>query len=302
MNGEGRTKKMTTLLEIKNLSIAYDDNIHAVNNIDMDVGHKEIIGIVGESGSGKSTLIRSLINLLPPNAAVASGTMTFNGRNLLQYNNEAWRQLRGNDMAMIFQNPGAYLNPVTKVGRQFIESIRNHRSLTKKEAAIKAIQTLKKMNLKDPEQIMGAYPFQLSGGMKQRVAIAMAIAMEPLLILADEPTSALDVKTQAQIIHELSDLRSEFDTSIIMVTHNICSAAHLADRLMVMYRGKVVEFDQTDIVINHPKNDYTRTLIDSIPNLKGNGLCPICEGSYATCLVDDLLADFFYKKPKAPIS
>ena len=260
---------MGNLVEIDDLTIAYDQDIKAVNRVSLDVGHREIIGIVGESGSGKTTLIRSLINLLPPNASVVSGTIRFNGNNLMDYGKEQWRQLRGGDIAMIFQNPGSFLNPIIKVGRQFVESIRNHRPLTRKTAEIKAVQVLEKMDLKDPERVMDAYPFQLSGGMKQRVAIAMAVAMEPPLILADEPTSALDVKTQAQIIRELSALRQTFDTAIVMVTHNICCAAHMADRIMVMYRGRLVESGMTESVIFRPKKEYTRQLLSAVASLKG---------------------------------
>jgi len=266
---------MKNLLTVNDLNISYDGGTPALKGIDVSLGHKEILGIVGESGSGKTTLIRSLINLLPANTSINSHTMRFNGKDLGLLSKEQWRQLRGNEIAMIFQNPGSYLNPNLKIGRQFVESIRNKQPLSKKEAQEKAINTLGRMHLNDPEWIMNAYPFQLSGGMQQRVAIAMTIVMEPLLILADEPTSALDVKTQAQIVRELIALRENFDTSIIMVTHNICCSAHTADRLMVMRKGKVVECDQTTSVLKNPEQEYTRQLLAAIPILKGAKSSPL---------------------------
>ncbi len=266
---------MKNLLTVNELSISYDGGTPALQGIDISIDHKEILGIVGESGSGKTTLIRSLINLLPAKTSINAPTMRFNGKDLGALSKEQWRRLRGNEIAMIFQNPGSYLNPNIKIGRQFVESIRNKQPRSKKEAQQKAIKTLGRMHLNDPEWIMTAYPFQLSGGMQQRVAIAMTIVMEPLLILADEPTSALDVKTQAQIVRELVALRENFDTSIIMVTHNICCSAHTADRLMVMRKGKVVECDLTTNVLKNPQREYTRQLLAAIPILKGAKSSPL---------------------------
>ncbi|WHH58674.1 ABC transporter ATP-binding protein [Petroclostridium sp. X23] len=260
---------MSGLLEIRSLTVKYDGDGNAIKNIDMTVDHKEIIGIVGESGCGKTTLIRSIIHLLSSNAKVVSGEIIFNGQDIIKYNKEQWRNLRGNEIAMVFQNPGSYLNPIIKIGKQFVQSIRNHRALSKREAIKKAKETLEKMHLRDCDRIMDSYPFQLSGGMKQRVAIAMAIAMEPKLILADEPTSALDVMTQVQIANELMALREDFHTSIIMVTHNIGCAAYMADRIMVMNKGEIVEFESKAQIIAQPKKEYTRNLLNAIPELKG---------------------------------
>ncbi|PAB60133.1 ABC transporter ATP-binding protein [Anaeromicrobium sediminis] len=260
---------MNKLLEVKKLSIKYNSEGNILNNINFDIGHKEIVGIVGESGSGKTTLVRTMINLLSPGAKVVSGEIMFQGKNIIEYNKEQWRNFRGNEVAMIFQNPSSYLNPILKIGKQFVESIRNHRDISKVEAIKKAKDTLEKMHLVDVDRVMNSYPFQLSGGMKQRVAIAMAIAMEPKLILADEPTSALDVITQTQIANELMDLRDKFHTSIILVTHNIGCAAYMADRIMVMKNGKVVEYDSKSKVIMNPEMEYTRELLAAIPELKG---------------------------------
>lgn len=269
---------MKNLLEITDLNISYNGGgSPAVAGINLNLAHREILGIVGESGSGKTTLIRALINLLPVGGALHSGTIRFNDQDLHSLNQEAWRQIRGNTIAMIFQNPGSYLNPIIKIGRQFVESIRNHREVSKNDAWNKAMETLERMHLNDPANIMKAYPFQLSGGMQQRVAIAMAMAMEPLLLLADEPTSALDVKTQAQIIRELLELREHFNTSIIMVTHNICCSAHMADRLMVMRHGEVVECNRTTEILMRPRQTYTQKLLASIPNLKVAEKAASCE-------------------------
>lgn len=260
---------MEKLLEVNSLSVLYDGRKKALHNISMDVGYNEVVAIVGESGCGKSTLIKTIFNLLPKNAAIESGEVIFNGQNMNALQAEQWRGIRGNDIAMIFQNPGSYMNPVMRIGNQFIESIRTHRKLSKAEAAELAENALEKMNLQEPDRIMRSYPFQLSGGMKQRVAISMALAMEPMLILADEPTSALDVVTQLKIMDECKALQQEVQSSIIWITHNIGTAAYMADRIIVMNNGEVVEAGNTHEVIHHPKMEYTKKLLDSIPRLKG---------------------------------
>lgn len=260
---------MGKLLEVNSLSVVYNEERQALHNITMDIKHNEVIAIVGESGCGKSTLIKSIFNLLPKNAVVESGEILFNGQNMYELQAEQWRQLRGNDIAMIFQNPGSYMNPVMRIGRQFVESIRTHRKLSKAEAVQMAERALEKMNLQEPERIMRSYPFQLSGGMKQRVAISMALCMEPQLILADEPTSALDVVTQLKIMDEFKALQKEVQSSIIWITHNIGTAAYMADRIIVMNEGEIVEAGEKDDIIYYPKMDYTKKLLDSIPQLKG---------------------------------
>lgn len=260
---------MNKLLEIRSLTVKYDGEKEILKDINMTVGHKEIVGIVGESGCGKTTLVRTIINLLSPDARVVSGEILFNGEDIRNYDKEQWRKLRGNEIAMIFQNPGTYINPTIKIGKQFVEAIRNHRDISKIQAIEKAKEVLEKMHLNDADRIMNAYPFQLSGGMKQRVAIAMVMAIEPKLILADEPTSALDVVTQVQITNELMALRDTFQTSIIMITHNIGCAAYMADRILVMDEGKIVEFDTKSNMINQPKTEYTRKLLNAVPKLRG---------------------------------
>ncbi|MCG8481742.1 MAG: ABC transporter ATP-binding protein [Clostridia bacterium] len=257
------------MIEIKSLTVKYDGEENIIENLNMAVGHKEIVGIVGESGSGKTTLIRAIINLLSSGGEIISGEIIFNGEDISKYSKEKWTNIRGNDICMIFQNPGSFLNPIKKIGAQFVESIRSHMDISKKEAIKKAEATLEKMRFDDSRRIMNAYPFQISGGMKQRVGIAMAVALEPKLILADEPTSALDVITQAQIIKELMELRNHYNTSIIMVTHNLGCAAYMADRIVVMNKGEIVEFDDKENIITNPQMDYTKQLLNAIPKLEG---------------------------------
>lgn len=260
---------MRKLLEVKSLTVYYPGEGNVIEDINLTIGYKEIIGIVGESGSGKTTLVRTIMNLLSPLAEIRSGEIHFEGKNIRHYNKEQWRSLRGNDMAMIFQNPGSYFNPIMRMGKQFVECIQSHKKLSKVEALDLAKETLVKMNLHETDRVMNAYPFQLSGGMKQRVAIAMALALEPKLICADEPTSALDVLTQKQIMDELMVLREHFHTSIIMVTHNMGGAAYMSDKMMVMRNGSVVEHDKTDKVMTQPSTIYTQELLAAIPHMKG---------------------------------
>ncbi|MEK3934472.1 ABC transporter ATP-binding protein [Sporosarcina sp. FSL W7-1349] len=261
---------MSKLLEVKSLTVAYDGGRKAIHNINLDIKQNEVIAIVGESGCGKSTLIKSIFHLLPSNANVEAGAILFNGEDLLTLNQKQWRHLRGNEITMIFQNPGSYMNPIMKIGKQFVESIRTHRNVSKAEAIKKAKAALVKMELPDTDRILNSYPFQLSGGMKQRVAISMALCMEPQLILADEPTSALDVVTQIQIMDEFLALKEEVQSSIIWITHNIGTAAYMADRIVVMHKGEIVEFDEKDHIISRPQKEYTRKLLDAIPELKGS--------------------------------
>lgn len=249
------------MLEIKNLTIKYEDKGEVVKRINLSVEKGEIIGIVGESGSGKSTLIKSIVGGLSSDSEIVSGTITFeNGNPILS---------RGKEIAMIFQDNRNTLNPIRKIGSQFVELIQEHSNLSKNEAREKAISMLKRMNLPDVENIMESYPHQLSGGMCQRVGIAMAMIFNPKLLLADEPTSALDATTQAQIVQELINLRDEYGTAIIIVTHNLGVAAYMSDRIFVMKNGAVVEEGITSQVIRDPQSEYTKLLISSVPELRG---------------------------------
>lgn len=258
------------VLEVKDLSIDYPGK-EAVKQVSFVVPENKIVAIVGESGSGKSTIVKAVINLLPSGGKITGGSILFNGKDLTKLSDGQMRGIRGKEMAMIFQDAGAYLNPRLKIGKQYLETILVHQSVSKSEATELAERMLRKMKLSDPERIMNFYPFQLSGGMKQRVAIAMAMSMEPKLLLADEPTSALDVTVQAQVVQEMMSLRDEFGTSIVIVTHNMGVASQMADYIAVMYNGELMEFGTRDQVINTPKSEYTRKLLSVVPELKETG-------------------------------
>ena len=256
------------LLKVSNLDISYSDK-PTVQNVNFNLEEGKILTIVGESGSGKTTVIRAILNLLPGGGKVSNGEIIFEDKNLLELNSSDWRKLRGKDISMIFQDSGNMLNPVRTIGNQFVEYIQVHSDLDKKGAYDMAIEKLTLMNLPNPENIMNSYTFELSGGMRQRVGIAMAITFQPKLLLADEPTSALDVTTQAQIVGELMFVTRGTGASMIMVTHNLGVASYLSDNLMVMSQGKVVEYGETSAVINNPQADYTKSLLAAVPEIGG---------------------------------
>lgn len=262
------------VLELRDLSITYRCSKTAAKNISFTVQEGEVLAIVGESGSGKSTLIRSIIGLLSTEGHISSGEILFCGQNMQQMSKEQLRRIRGEEMAMIFQNAGEYMNPRRKIGSQYMEVLKYHRPASKEENRNKAIMMLSKLKLPDPVRIMNSYPFQLSGGMKQRVAIAMAMSMEPKLLLADEPTSALDVTVQAQVVNEMLNMRREIGTAIIMVTHNMGVASHMADYIMVMQNGELKEFGTKEQVIERPEDDYTKHLLSVVPELEGEAVGP----------------------------
>ncbi len=257
------------MLEIKDLSIKYGKDRNIIENFSLTVNKGEIVTIAGESGSGKTTVIRAVMGALPSGGKVTGGSIVFDGENLLDYTVSQWRNLRGTKISMIFQDCGAALNPIQKIGTQYIRYIRLHSSMSKEEAWKLACEKLKSVNLYDTESIMDSFPHQLSGGMRQRVGIAMAVTFDTELLLADEPTSALDVTTQAQIVKQLMALRDEKQTSIVIVTHNIGVAAYMSDKIVVMQKGEVVDFGTRDEVINNPKSDYTKKLLASVPEMEG---------------------------------
>ena len=260
------------MLEIKDLTIQYGDKLPVVENFSLSLKKGEIITIVGESGSGKSTVLSSILGLLPNGGKIISGDIIYNGESMLSKSLNQWRELRGTEITMISQDSGGTLNPIRKIGKQFVEYIQTHSKMSAKEAEEKAKDMFSKVNLPEPEIIMKSYPHQLSGGMKQRVGIAMALTFHPKIILADEPTSALDVITQAQIVKEIMDLRKKFDTSIIMVTHNLGVAAYISDKIIVMQNGKIVDAGNKNEVIENPKSDYTKKLLAAVPEIGGERL------------------------------
>ncbi|MBC2852150.1 ABC transporter ATP-binding protein [Cetobacterium sp. 8H] len=249
------------MLRINDLTIQYGDKPPVVNNFNLRLKLGEIIGIVGESGSGKSTVIKSIIGALPSDAKLLHGDILFNETDL----KIKLDKKRGKDISIIFQDCRNTLNPIRKIGKQYIEYVQHHEKISKQKAKEKCIENLTKMNLSDPENIMNSYPYQLSGGMCQRVGIAIAMTFNPKILLADEPTSALDVTTQSQIIEELLTLRKLYGTSIIIVTHNIGVAAYISDKIIIMKKGNIIEHGDPNEIINSPKKNYTKLLLDSIP-------------------------------------
>lgn len=256
------------MLEIKDITISYGP-VATVPHFSMDLDQGEICSIVGESGSGKTTVIRAVLGLLAGGGKVTEGDILFEGKSLLKNTREEWRKLRGTDISMIFQDSGAMMNPTKKIGSAFVEYIRTHENISKKDAWDKGIEMLERMRLPSGDNIMRSYPFQLSGGMRQRVGIAMGMTYQPKLLLADEPTSALDVTTQAQIIRQFMELRDEYGTSIIVVTHNLGVAAYMADYLVVMKNGKIEDQGDRDHMLHHTENAYTKKLLDAVPSLGG---------------------------------
>ena len=257
------------MLEIKDLAVQYGNQAPTIEHFNLSMKKGEIISVVGESGSGKTTVIRAVLGALAGAGRVTSGDILFHGESLLKNSQSDWRKIRGSKMSMIFQDCGGTLNPIRKIGSQYVEYICTHESMAKKEAWNKAVSMLTKMRLPDAENIMNSYPYQLSGGMRQRVGIAMAMTFNPELLLADEPTSALDVTTQAQIVRQMMELRDDFGTGIIIVTHNIGVAAYMADQLIVMHHGKVVDHGTREEVLSNPTSDYTKKLLEAVPEMEG---------------------------------
>ena len=252
------------LLEVKDLNISYGDKL-TVSGVNLELNTGEIMSIVGESGSGKTTVIRAIMGCLPGRGHVSGGSITFDGRDMLKNTREDWRKISGREMSMIFQDSGNMINPIRRIGEQFADYILAHApQKSKAEAAEMAKDMLNKVRLPNPQNIMNSYPFELSGGMRQRVGIAMAMIFSPKLLLADEPTSALDVTTQAQIIRQIVDVRNEFGVAVILVTHNLGVASYVSNKLVVMKNGRVVENGKRE-VISDPQDAYTKELLAAVP-------------------------------------
>lgn len=261
------------VLEVNDLETIFhtrDGAVHAVNGVSFQIGEGELLGVVGESGSGKSVTMMSLMKLLPmPPAEVTNGEVLFQGRNVLNMSDSELRALRGGEIGFVFQDPMTSLNPVFTVGFQLIEPLREHLKLSKREAKKRAAELLTLVGIPSAADRLNDFPHQFSGGMRQRVMIAIALACDPKVLIADEPTTALDVTIQAQILELVKDLRRDLGMGIIWITHDLGVVAGIADRVMVMYGGQVVEHADTRELFRSPRHPYTRALMETIPALEG---------------------------------
>jgi oligopeptide/dipeptide ABC transporter ATP-binding protein len=264
-------EKMKPLLEVEGLKTHFftsDGVVRSVDGVDLIVGEGETVGVVGESGCGKSVTSLSVMRLIPsPPGKIVDGAIRFQGKDLAQVPESEMRSIRGNEIAMIFQDPMTSLNPVFTIGEQITETIRLHMKLDKKKAMERAVELLRQVGISRADQIVREYPHRLSGGMRQRVVIAMAMACNPKLLIADEPTTALDVTIQAQILDLMRSLKKEHGTSILMITHDLGVVAEMCERVIVMYGGKVVEEADVDTLFESPSHPYTKGLLQSIPSL-----------------------------------
>ena len=267
------SEKSPLVLEVDGLKTVFhtqEGTIHAVNGVSLHLRAGELVGIVGESGSGKSVTMMSLMKLLPePPAEIISGTVFLEGRDLLQLSAAELRRVRGAEIGFIFQDPMTSLNPVFNIGFQIMEPLREHLGLSKAVARGRAIELLELVGIPSPADRLGDYPHQFSGGMRQRVMIAIALACDPKVLIADEPTTALDVTIQAQIIELVKNLRQELGMGIIWITHDLGVIAGIADRVMVMYGGLVVEHASVADLYAQPRHPYTRALLETLPSLDG---------------------------------
>src|SRR5438477_3572213 len=258
------------LLEVKDLRTSFhteDGIVGAVDGVSFSVEKGQTLGIVGESGSGKSVTCLTIMGLNAKRNTISSGEATFKGQNLLTMSSHHLRDIRGNDIAMIFQDPMTSLNPVHRIGAQLVEAIQLHRDVSKKQARARALELLKAVGIPRPERRIDDYPHQFSGGMRQRVMIAMSLVNDPDLLIADEPTTALDVTTQAQILKLMTDLQQDFGSAIIMITHDLGVIAEIADDVVVMYAAKIAEHAPVDNLFKHPHHPYTWGLLGSLPRL-----------------------------------
>ncbi len=261
---------MSNLLEVKNLRTHFPTRaglVKSVDDVSFIIREGELLGLVGESGCGKSITALSIMRLISPPGKIVGGSIKFKGEELTTASEERLRAIRGDDIAMIFQDPMTSLNPVFTVGEQIAEALRLHRKMDKRQAWAAAIEAMKEVSIPSPERRASDYPHQLSGGMRQRVMIAMALACDPELLIADEPTTALDVTIQAQILELLDELRRSRKLAVLLITHDLGVVAEVADRVCVMYTGKIVEESSVDEIFENPKHPYTRGLLGSVPKL-----------------------------------
>ncbi len=264
----------SNILEVKNLNLSFKTKqgyIKALNNVNINIGKKEILGVVGESGCGKSTLSDSIIRLLSGNASIEEGEINFNNKDILKMSKDDMRKIRGKHISLITQNAMAALNPVRTIEKQFVETICAHKDITKEKAKEEAEEMLYKLNISQPKLVMKQFSFQLSGGMRQRIIIALSLLLKPKLIIADEPTTALDVTVQAGILKEMKLLKKQYDTSVLFISHNLAVISNIADKIAVMYAGSIVEYGKSESVLKNPLHPYTKGLIKCMPHLYSNG-------------------------------
>lgn len=258
------------ILEVKDLSISFHTfagEVQAIRNVSFNLAKGETLAIVGESGSGKSVTTRSLMGLLAKNAEIKAGTIDFKGEDIVKKSENDMQKIRGNQIAMIFQDPMTSLDPTMKVGKQIAEPLMKHHGMKKKEALAKALEMMELVGIPDAKAHINDYPHQFSGGMRQRVVIAIALILNPEILIADEPTTALDVTIQAQILHLMKELQAKIDSSIIFITHDLGVVAGMADRVAVMYAGKLVEVGTTEEIYYNPQHPYTWGLLNSMPTV-----------------------------------
>lgn len=259
-----------SVLHVENLRtyfFTYAGIVRAVDGISLDVNRGETLGVVGESGSGKTVTAQSILRIVPSPGKIVDGTIEFQGRNLLKLEEHAMQKIRGKEIAYVFQDPTTTLDPVYKVGEQLSEVIMRHHNISKKDALAKAIDLLRNVEIPDPEIRINQYPHELSGGTKQRIAIARALSCDPTLILADEPTTALDVTIQAQILDLLKELKNRLNVAMVLITHDMGIVADVCDRVTVLYAGQVCETGTVEQVFEKPKHPYTQALLTSVPSL-----------------------------------
>ena len=299
-----------TILSVQNLHTSFTTGkgeVHAVNGVSFDLDTGKILGIVGESGSGKSVTAYSIMRILESNGRIEEGSVLYKGKDVTKFTEKEMRDFRGKCCSIIFQDPMTSLNPVFTVGSQLKEAIELHTSRKGKEAEVRAIEMLTLVGVNEPEKRIKQYPYELSGGMRQRVMIAMALSCEPDILIADEPTTALDVTIQAQILELMQDLQKQLGMAIIMVTHDLGVIADMCDEIIVMYGGRVCERGTAEDIFYRPSHEYTKGLLRSIPNVgrmgeklvpipgtpinllnmpKGCAFCPRCENVMKICLTE----------------
>lgn len=271
------------LLSVENLTLKIEDDkdsYSVVNNVSFKINKGEIVGLVGESGCGKSITALAIADLLNDNIKVINGSINFKGKDMLSLSADDARKIKGKEISMIFQQPLTALNPTVKIGKQIAETLKLHSDKSNKEIKDITIALMKKVGLRSPEKIYNLYPFELSGGMRQRVMITLAVICNPDLIIADEPTTALDLSIQKQVIEMLKLIRDEYNASILFISHDLSVIKNICDKIMVMYCGEIVECGTSDELFNNPQHEYTKALISCIPSFENRGK-PLCslEGS-----------------------